>query len=233
MTSVGARSGFEPQGGVGERRVAGDPLVVRRRASRWRRTAARSRATRRRPGIRVRRRRAGCAGVCPVSHAIQFSDSASLTQPAAASWRSSRVRGPISGSRAAAPTSNGRTTSVTWARASDRATRAQSARTRRAATPGAVASTRWSCSEKYAVVSTRRVCRPARTDRPAGLRYSHSSSDCRKLVTIVAIATISAKLATMPASPIAAKDGACASRVVAQQPRDAARSRGSTRPQAH
>ncbi len=92
-----------------------------------------------------------------------------------------------------------------------RAKRENSAR----CTPGAVASTRWSCAEKYAVVvDSPRL--PARAYRSAGSTAdSHTSSDCLKLVTIVAIATISAKLATMPASPIAAPDGACASRVVA------------------
>ena len=47
------------------------------------------------------------------------------------------------------------------------------------------------------------------------MRVSQSSTDSRKLATIVAIAIISAKLATMPAMPIAAKLGACAIRVTA------------------
>ena len=54
-------------------------------------------------------------------------------------------------------------------------------------------------------------------DAPAALRTytcagrtrdSHPSTESRKLATIVAIAIISEKLATMPAMPIAAKLGA-------------------------
>ncbi len=47
------------------------------------------------------------------------------------------------------------------------------------------------------------------------MRFSQSSTEPRKLDTMVAIAIISAKLATMPAMPIAAKLGACAMRVTA------------------
>jgi hypothetical protein len=59
-------------------------------------------------------------------------------------------------------------------------------------------------------------------------RPSQSSTEPRKLDTMVAIATISAKLATMPAMPIAAKRGVAASRVTASHHGAARAERGAS-----